>query len=119
MHLPWLSAAFVSSSVLAIANFVAVNNSLFWEYRWLDIPMHILGGFVLAAFAIGLVPAYRPRFFIAFLASAFIAWEIFELVINVPQPDPKMFDTVYDLVNDSIGAGVAFAIARKTLWRSH
>ena len=119
MNIKWLLSALVLACALAIAHRYALAHFLYWEYRWIDIPMHMLGGVVIATFSIGLLGTYRPYLLLAVIASVFIGWEIFEYIakISTGQPD-YVFDTAHDIVNDFIGATVAFLVAKKSLWHS-
>ena len=118
MRIRWLLTAFVASTVLLLFDYWAVQNSIFWRFRWFDTPMHVVGGFALAVFIIGLLNTYKPLVFGVSLAVLFVGWEIFEHVAQVPQPNPYVLDTAHDLVNDVLGALFAFALARETIWRS-
>lgn len=117
MSLRWLISALVSSALLVLLHTWALADALYWRFRWFDTPMHVLGGFTMASFAVGLLGrAYRPQLFLAFVAVATIGWEIFEFYSGAPQPQPVLFDTAHDLVNDAIGAMLAFALAKETVW---
>ncbi len=118
MRLAWFFTALIASLVLATVHYVALTEYLYWTYRWLDTPMHILGGFALASLLIAFLFKYRPLYFVAGMICISIGWEVFEFALGLPQPSDYVLDTAHDLINDAIGAGIAFTLARYTLWRS-
>ncbi len=119
MRLPWLFAALLTSLVLTIVNMVALQNSWYWQYRWIDTPMHLLGGAVIALFLVGLLKNFRPYVFILGIAVTAIGWEIFEYVFHISTNQPHYFlDTSHDVLNDVIGACFVYIIARLSVWRS-
>ena len=97
-----------------------VNNSLglYDRWRWLDIPMHLLGG-VVAAWSchrfykkikneINIKPLFaRLWLYVGTTAIIGILWEVYEFLFHVVTriiTQPSVGDTVHDLVNDLIGA---------------
>lgn len=111
----------------------------YWEYRWLDIPMHLAGGFAVAWCTMVLWRKYiervvvRPRAsvrwravvpIVALLgctAVVGIAWEIFEWGMDTLFPAfVQMFgtsqvsstDMLFDLANDLFGATIAVILLR-------
>lgn len=113
---------FISAVVLALANNLAVSFSLYWQYLWLDIPMHALGGIVaalgfLSFFAHHLPHKKRTRFFVVLLAVLFvgIAWEVFEYFngIGLTREKSIIADTALDLVMDLVGGVIAFFVAER------
>ncbi len=119
MRLPWLLTALVASAVLAGLHFNALAHFWYWKYRWLDTPMHLLGGAVLAIFAVALLRSFRPFTFLALMALAAVGWEVFEYVFGISTGQPNyLLDTVHDILNDAIGASFVYVVARFTVWRS-
>ncbi len=118
MRLAWFFTALIASLVLATVHYVALTQYLYWTYRWLDTPMHILGGFALASLLIAFLFRYRPLYFVTGMLIIAVGWEVFEFALGLPQPRDYVLDTAYDLINDTIGAGIAFILAHYTLWRS-
>jgi hypothetical protein len=98
---------------------VAMQNNLFWIYRWLDIPMHLSGGFITGALAASFARTYRPWVFVCIILCVIVGWEVFEALTKAPQESPYITDTLLDLVCGSAGAGIAWALARRVVWRSH
>ena len=111
----------VSLSVLAIVHILAIELALYWIYRWLDLPVHVLGGIVVALALYTLrdlrVPVpqswYRfSPFMVAVLLIA-IGWEGYEVVIGV-LPDPAYwFDTLTDILMGLIGGAFGFVLGRR------
>ena len=117
-RMQWLVAALFLCSLLLALEWWAVENYIFWRYVWFDLPMHFLGGLSLGALAVGLLHAHKPRAFALGLLLAFIAWEVFEYVFGLPKEANYAFDTGIDLVMDALGALLAYAVARMTIWRN-
>lgn len=104
-------------------------NVLFWYdlYPWIDIPMHIVGGFWTGLFFFYLfmerwqvVPAKTHFVPLGFLCGGFVAgvgvvWELYEylsavssgLVVFGGSLQGLHFDSLKDLFNDLIGGGLA------------
>ncbi len=91
---------------------------LYFQFWWLDIPMHMLGGLWIALF--GLSIYYRSSrfegrehskgfilvFSVALTLSIGLFWEIYEFFVDhaVGDSGRELADTLADLVNDLIGA---------------
>jgi VanZ family protein len=117
MRIQWLLAALLLTGALLGLHWWAMEDFLYWQLQWFDVPMHFLGGLSLGVLAVGFLHTYKPRLFIAGLLAAFIAWELFELAFGLPREDAYILDTCVDIVMDTLGAVLAYAIARKTIWR--
>ena len=113
-------------TLFCISTFVFDPAYLYYELRWLDIPMHIMGGFGVAAF-VGSIFSYRGvkvsyvQLMIAYLVVA-ILWEGYEHTLNVVhegvwygerEPIADILDTIKDLVDGAIGMSVAYLFIRK------
>lgn len=101
-----------------------VNNpfGLYGIWSDLDVPMHVLGGFVTVWSLMRLcallpkswLPVIRPTwanyfFWLGLVAMVTIAWEIYELIFDFFHPFPTpmtVADTLGDMVNGLIGASV-------------
>jgi len=118
MRLYWFLLALVSSGVLALVHNVASAEYLYWTYRWLDVPMHILGGFALASLLVAFLFRFRPGYFLLGMVVVAVGWEVFEAFIGIPRPADYLFDTATDVLNDAIGGSLAYILARYTIWRS-
>lgn len=110
--------------VIGIVNGVAGYWHLYFYYRWLDIPMHLLGGFWvgLTTLAIYYFSKFIPTkkydtssiFAISIGAALVIGvgWEAFEWGVDqiTGLKHLDMIDTLSDIGNDVIGAVVAGVI---------
>lgn len=116
-------AFFMSITTLAVIDFLAVELSLFWVYRWLDIPMHMLGG---ATVALGYQSRFMLQRWIARLSFTLpatiivvmmvgVSWEIFEYAVGAVVPFGYVFDTVKDLTDDFIGSILGYYVARSLI----
>lgn len=113
----WFIAALILSAALALLNFWALDQYLYWKNVWFDIPMHFLGGLTIGVFAAALVYRFRPWFFVLLSTVAFVGWEVFEYLFGIPKEANYVFDTSLDLLMDALGALIVYGVARATLWR--
>ncbi len=91
---------------------------LYREYFWLDIFMHILGGFLFSTlfFHISKKEYFNFKNIFYFIMFIGIIWEIYEIIFNVMiknQESSGVLDTIKDLINDTIGAWLAFLFYKK------
>ncbi len=122
-----LRTLFILIWVLVIANAVAEHWYLYWVYRWLDMPMHVLGGVWLGLAGLWLwywsglrvarmsaVPAFVVALGAGVLAG--VAWEGYEFVLwqlsGKGLPAHYLTDTFTDLSMDTLGAFLAYWVAR-------
>ena len=117
MRLPWLLSALGLAALIAFLEFYALAEHLYWYYPWFDVPMHILGGVVIATTLVALLRTFRPLWFFLSCAAVFIGWEIFEYQVGIPRETNYAFDTALDLLDDAIGAILVYAVARFSIWR--
>ena len=90
-----LSVSLVAIMAIAIFHYFAINNGWYWTFRWLDIPVHIVGGFWVSIMALWIalsighikkITNYKKRAFFIMLGSALvmaILWEIFETTFKI------------------------------------
>lgn len=105
--------------LFCLSNFVFEPTYLYYEIPWLDIPMHILGGFGVASLT-GSILSYRGekvsyiKLLAAFLAVALI-WEIYEYTRGVTDLSvlSGWLDTAKDLIDGLIGMSVAYFFIKK------
>ena len=106
-------------SLFCISKFIFEPANLYYELTWLDIPMHIMGGFGVAALT-GAVLSYRgikisyTKLFIAYVVIA-VSWEIYEYVHNINTIDgwSGWPDTWKDLFDGLVGMSIAYLFVRK------
>jgi hypothetical protein len=116
---------FVSIWVLVLLHMFAQYHYLYWQFRWLDMPMHFFGG-VWVGFAVlwlwhysGLIDASKSSrgmtYSVALVGGVLfgVVWEVCDyLVWTVGAgvlPAQYYLDTVGDLLMDIIGVHVAYA----------
>lgn len=114
--LPWFLVLLIF--VIGAAHATALRYHLFYTYWWLDIPMHILGGFWVSLFALWYHVVFRHheergrdkrKMLIHALSVTFsiaIGWELFEYAMNayIVLSRYDMMDTLKDLLMGIIGA---------------
>lgn len=112
-----LTAQFTALIAMASLHIAAVLFALYWHYVWLDVATHFLGG-VWVALAVQLArvwmkqPLLNSVWVLILVLVVGIAWEVFELLTGIPREDNYMFDTSIDLVMDSLGGLLGYAISR-------
>ena len=114
------------AGLVAILNYVAIDNFLYWRFWWFDILMHFLGGLLIGLMS--LWAYFYSDFFknskvekniliiISLISVWFIGvgWEIFEILIEPEYfKEGYILDTILDLVMDTLGAIVAGLILLK------
>lgn len=97
---------------------IAHTYFLYWTYRWVDIPMHILGGVMAGFYSAFILRIFkcRERFLYILIGVLIVgvAWELLELYFKVDVLSFKYWkDTAKDIVNDTIGGIIAIYIWRK------
>ena len=109
----------IAASVLAVLHNVALYLFLYWRFWWFDIPMHGLGG---AVVALGLFTAYDFRLFknksflkvhyvLAFVIFIALLWEVYEILIGVPiEREGFVLDTITDLLMGFLGGYVGYIV---------
>ncbi len=112
----YLSLAFAGFVILL--HKIAHELYLYWTYKWVDIPMHILGGIMAGLFTFIFLRAAgfaeRTRSLIIGVLIVGVAWEILELLYRVDVLTVRYWiDTAKDLVNDTIGGIISIYIWKK------
>ena len=119
-------AGIISAAALVVLNRAAIDLSWYWTYKWIDLPMHFLGGF-----SIGLLLLYigcivwqsdlwekhNARFLLVLIPLIVIGivWELFEIIIgfeNLASLAPYIGDTALDLLMDILGGLAALFLFR-------
>lgn len=109
-----LSIAFIVISFHKIAS----DLYLYWTYRGIDIPMHIMGGFMSGLFTLVLFRAngWRESEIKILLGVILvgITWEFLELYYRVAELDMHYWiDTGKDLLDDIIGGLISIYVWKK------
>ena len=104
-------------AILAGIHIPAIVNSLYWRFRWIDMPIHLIGGLWAALFASWLLALRKKKPTLAFCVLAALAfgivWEFFEAYFGLTSFPADILDTIKDLSMNIIGAvsGVFLALA--------
>lgn len=113
-----ITFSIISGLALSIAQYVSVAQSLYFKYWWLDIPMHLYGGAVVALAITTFIEFGKPFFVGTFIKKGWrvvlivlvigILWEIFEVWMDIRYLHLGFdwVDTLADICNDVIGASV-------------
>jgi len=108
----------IAASVLATVHVISLELHLYWKHLWLDIPMHALGGAVVALgiFTLhDLMPHFPRRFLypvpvLLFVLVVALAWEVYELGIGIPIEDDFEIDTIVDIVMGMLGGIIGYVV---------
>mgnify|MGYP006914907401 FL=1 len=108
----------ISFSMLAVIHVIALELFLYWSISWFDIPVHFLGGSVVA---LGLFTLHDlriyvksrhlrpvPVVFIVLLVA--LAWEVFEIAAGVPIEANYVIDTLTDISMGILGGLVGYSV---------
>ena len=104
--------------LLCLSTFIFDPTHLYYELPWLDIPMHILGGFGVASLACAILnyKGMKVSYTYVFIAYAFVAitWEGYEYVHDMIRGRVwnGWFDTIKDLIDGAIGMSVSYYIQK-------
>lgn len=105
--------------VFCVSQFIFEPTHLYYELKWLDIPMHIMGGFGVASLAVAVAEYYkRPvtlwKLVLAYVVVA-VAWEAYEYVHDVITNSEwnGWVDTIKDFIDGAIGTGIAYILVKK------
>lgn len=116
-----MSLFFIGLLTLAIAHSFFIEFSLYWRYLWLDIPVHLLGGIVVAL-GVAILPFFNITYFekraslgvyILIVLSVGVVWEVFESVAVITIHDYDFWlDTSMDLCMDVVGGYIGYGIVK-------
>jgi hypothetical protein len=113
----YLLFLFPSAILVLVLHLLAISNDYYWILWWYDIPMHMLGGSVIVALYMWIAEAFPklPRLssccrVLLLILIVGIAWEVWENLSELTSFEDKgyWFDTIHDIVDDVIGAGVMY-----------
>ncbi|MFA4845212.1 MAG: hypothetical protein WC654_01490 [Patescibacteria group bacterium] len=128
------STALLAITAVLLFHIVFMFTDAYFLIEWLDKPMHVAGGFVMAmlALAIHLFESsrwktkqvsfwYHYLFVIGFTILIAVLWEFYEYLLdntltvwlNWPQAQVSLQDTMSDLLLGLLGGTVAFLLFRK------
>ncbi len=106
-------------TLFLLSRFVFDPTYLYYELPWLDIPMHIMGGFGVASLT-GAILSYRGikvsyvKLIIAYSVIA-VTWEMYEYVhdILIVREWNGWYDTIKDFYDGFLGMSIAYLFIRK------
>lgn len=128
-----LKFIFIFLFIFIIFHFLALYNFWYWEFRWLDMPMHFFGGFLIAMFFIWLNLRFKilndypiaklPNYLItvlitlSFVSLIGVLWEFQEFLYDIFISSKvsntilqlNAADTIKDLFFDLFG-GIIFLL---------
>ncbi|MBX2866403.1 hypothetical protein KTR10_00365 [Candidatus Kaiserbacteria bacterium] len=113
----------IASAILAVVHWSALMLDLYWQYLWLDVPMHALGGAVVALIPFALVTLrvslperlLRPVPVLVLVLVFGLIWEVFEHATGATFAAKNyVFDTSLDLFLDLIGGYVGYIVGSRT-----
>jgi hypothetical protein len=105
--------------LFCLSTFVFDPSHLYYELPWLDIPMHILGGFGVASLASALFSYGNSKIsywkLFAMYLSVAILWEAYEYIHDMIRVVAwnGWTDTIQDIINGWIGMSIAYFFVRK------
>lgn len=112
----------LAGMVLAVLHYFSLELYLYWRYLWLDIPMHFLGGIVVAlgyltlrdfftSWSASLFTLYKTLAVVILVA---ITWEVFEVLIGVVfEEDRYVIDTLTDLFLGVTGGALGYYLGNR------
>lgn len=122
--------AFIAPALVFIIHLIFDKTQLYLTYEWLDIPMHLAGGFAIALMISSLLKIAEDKkmlkinnplrflFIISFVALIAIFWEFYEFILDyinatIPNQELRFTDTIKDFFFGLIGAIFGYLFSRK------
>ena len=110
----------LSAGMMSVIHYLALEMALYWHFWWFDIPMHFLGGavvalgtFVLYDFSLPLPRRWlRPIPVLSVVLIVALIWEYYEVLIGIPIELDHELDTVTDIVMGLIGGISGYYVGR-------
>jgi hypothetical protein len=116
MHRRPLFFAVALSGLLLILHLWFLGDFYYWQYRWIDNPMHVLGGAALGTFLLAFISPRRATLYLATIFALTVAWEVFEYVAGISTNQPQYWiDTIKDIANGVVGSCIPLYIAQLNL----
>jgi hypothetical protein len=101
--------------ILFIFNNIAAELSLYWIYRWFDLPMHFIGGALISWLSYIVYAWWRKDYNIPWIYAVVFSfglgliWEVIEFYYKVAQLVPDyMLDSTKDILVDMVGGLVVY-----------
>ncbi len=112
----------IASSILAVVHIISLKLSLYWFFLWLDLPVHMLGG---AVIALGVFTLYALRVplpkrwlcmscVVSFVFIIALLWEVYEIRIGIIVfEEDYIIDTLTDLLMGTIGGFIGYYVGSR------
>lgn len=108
----------IAGSILVVIHILSLELFLYWKYPALDIPMHALGGAVIALLFFtlhDLIPRYPSRLLypipvLLLVLLVSLVWEVYELQIGIPIEEDFEIDTITDLIMGMLGGVMGYVV---------
>ena len=114
-----ITSALYLLMIFALSHFVFEPANLYYELKWLDIPMHIMGGFGIASIVAAILshnekPVSFVFLFVTYMVVA-LMWEVYEYLQGLVDYNTALgwTDTIKDYINGLIGTSLAYLFIRK------
>ncbi len=114
-----ITSALYLLTIFSVSHFIFDPTHLYYELKWLDIPMHIMGGFGVASLTSAVLAYFNKpisfwRLFFVYSVVA-LAWEMYEYLQDIANYSDwnGWFDTMKDYFDGIIGMSVAYLFIRK------
>ena len=114
-----ISSALFLLVLLCLSVFVFDPTHLYYELPWLDIPMHLLGGFGLTSLFLAIAVHGKQKLSLTQILLLYtlvaIGWELYEIAKDFIGNTTwnGWPDTISDVINGAIGATVAYYLLDK------
>lgn len=114
-----ITSALYLLTIFSVSKFIFIPANLYYELSWLDIPMHIMGGFGVASL-VSAIFTYKERK-VSFLqlfwiyTTVAVVWEVYEYQSGVIayHDISDWLDTIKDYIDGLAGVAVAYLFIRK------
>jgi hypothetical protein len=108
----------ITFSFLAVIHIIALELFLYWRFWWFDIPVHFIGGIVVALGVFTLhdlrivIPTRLLQLVPVLLLVILVAmvWEVYEVLIGIPIESDAVLDVLTDLSMGILGGLVGYTI---------
>ena len=120
VHRPALFVAqTVVVAMVAIVHLSALEWYLYWQYPWLDVLSHFLGGLWVSLASAWILSYLGYSISLTRLVTLSmivgVGWEVFEIGAGIPREANFVFDTSIDLCMDLMGALCGYVLSRALL----
>lgn len=122
LHKKLLIISFFTILLIGVFHYLSMQYSWYWIYKWIDVPIHFLGGFWFSLTSLWIslkvkhidnILGYKKKALFVMLISVLIIavfWELFELIFNITSIHSIGYwqDSLSDILNGFLGGMIAF-----------